>query len=189
MENKKYVPLKIVHLILMAAGLSFYIYSIAQIFSLYSDATYIVISLCQSISAVFALISGFLYLVKGYKKNAAAYYKGYVWIILIADMFAAIVGISVVTSYVVKIIWAIGLILLAVLATSKDLGKAKSITIAVCIILCKTVLLIVALSIYSVLDPVFVPVVMDAASQLVLTFTTTFMVCGKYLDKAARGAK
>ena len=189
MENKKYLPLKIIHLVFMLFGLCSYLYSIAKINAISSDMRYIVISLCQSISAIFALISGILYLVKGYKKNAATYFKGYVWIALIADMFATIVGITNIGSYFLKAVWAVGLILLAILATSKDLGKTKSYAIAICIFICKAILLGVTLSGYSILGPAFIPVVFDAVAQIILTVTTSFMVCGKYIDKDSRGAK
>ncbi len=189
MENKKYLPLKIVHLIFMALGLCFYVYSFFQIENVYDNATNKIISVFQAGTAILALISGFIYLVKGYKKNAAAYFKGYVWIILIADMFAVIVGITEAASYFCKIVWAAALILLAVLAAGKDLGKTKSFAVAGLILLCKVVLLIPIIMDRSILGAAFVPVILDMIAQIVRTITTGFMVCGKYLDKAERGTK
>lgn len=189
MENKKYLPLKIVHLIFLALGICFYVYSFFQIENVYDNATDKIIAVFQAGTAILALISGFIYLVKGYKKNAAAYFKGYVWIILIADMFAVIVGITEATSYFCKIVWAVALILLAVLAAGKDLGKIKSFAVAGLILLCKVILLITVITNHSILGVAFVPVLLDMIAQIVRTITTGLMVCGKYLDKAARGTK
>ncbi len=188
MENKK-MPFKIVHLGFMIAGLCFYVYSITQLNVVYDNKTNITISLFQAVSAILALVSGFLYLVNGYKKNAAAYYKGYVWIVLIADMFATVAGITEASSYLLKSIWAVSLILLAILATGKDLGSTKSYTIAICILLCKVVLLVASFSYRQVLGSAFIPVILDLIAQIVLTVSTTLMVCGKYIDKESRGAK
>lgn len=187
MDDKKFLPFRFVHLCFVFLGICFYIYSISKITIIYDDISDIVVSSIQSGSAILALLSGFIYFIKGYKKNAAKYFKGYVWIAVIADMFATIVGISEVPSYFIKIIWASSLVFLVILATGKDLGRENSFTLAILIFLCKFILLVSAVLNSTILGVAYIPVVLDIVAQLILTITTTLMVCGKYLDKASRG--
>lgn len=187
MNDKKYLPFKFVHLCFIFLGICFYVYSISKLSTVYDNITDIVVSLLQSVSAMLALFSGFIYFIKGYKKNAAAYFKGYVWVAVIADMFATVAGITEVPSYLIKIVWAASLIFLVILATGKDLGRENSFTLAILIFLCKFVILVSATLNSTILGLAFIPVVLDIVAQLILTITTTLMVCGKYLDKASRG--
>ena len=187
MENKEYLPIKIVHLIFIVLGMGFYVYTLFGLqndFSNTKDAVFVGIF---TVATICALISGFLYLIHGYKKNAAAYFKGYVWILLINEIFTIIWNNEITGSYYLKFIWTIGLILLTILTVGKDLGKAKSFTVAGLFFAGKLILLIYFLSKMQALGSAGINVVLGAAGQIVLAVTTAFMVCGKYLDKDARG--
>lgn len=189
MENKKYLPLKIVHLIFIVLGLGFFVYTLFGLqndFSNTKDAVFVGI---HNVATICALISGFLYLVHGYKKNAAAYFKGYVWILLINEIFTVIWNNEIAGSYYLKFIWTISLVLLTILTVGKDLGKTKSFTVAGLFLVGKLIFLIYFLSKMQALGSSGIYLVLGAAGQIVLAITTALMVCGKYLDKAERGTK
>ena len=188
MEKKKYLPLKVIHLAFMVLGLCFYAYSLSRVKeSLLFTRGFIVGSL-QSITAILTLVSGFLYLTHGYRKNAAAYYKGFVWILLIKEIISTVAG-NTSSVYLNKFIWTICLVLLTILTVGKDLGKTKSFTLVGLILAGKIILLINYISIMDALGAAGISVVMDMVGQIILTITTALMVCGKYLDKESRGAK
>ena len=187
MENKKYLPLKVIHLAFMVLGLCFYVYSLSGIKDVFAEK-FIIIAVFQTTTAIFALISGILYLTHGYKKNAVSYYKGYVWIILVNEIFSTISG-TFDESYFLKFVWIIDLVLLTILTVGKDLGKTKSFTLVGFILLGKTILLIDFVGKIQILGSIGVNAMLGMVGQLVLTITTGLMVCGKYLDKESRGAK
>lgn len=191
MDNKKYFPLKMVHLIIMVIGIALYIFSILQIRNnSFGDASTTVIVYIQSFAALCALISGFLYMLNGYKKNAAAYYKGYVWILLIAEGVAATHAISFAPSYFAKLAWILVIILFTILAVGKDLGKEKSFTISGILLAIEIGLFIYSIvSVISFLSVKTIAYIIDPIEHIILTITTMFMVCGKYVDKESRGTK
>lgn len=184
MENKKYLPLKIVHLLLVAAGIV--LYAVWLIF-FNEGATLANVSFLMNIAA---LVSCFIYLFKGYKKNAAIYYKIFMWLLLASEIieyaliFSKGIDFSVFSSFV-KVLTLVAFVLLA---GAKDYGKVKSNIISIAL---------VALTLYTVilLIPslkhlgVFNPYMIDAFGQLILASSAALMVCGKYVDKTARGTK
>ena len=188
MENKKYLPLKIVHLIFMVYGLCYSVYSLFGIKAISSDAKLTAFVILQAVTAICALAFGFLYLTHGYKKNAAAYYKGYIWFLLIFEIFATISG-NRNESFFIKFVWAIDLVLLTVLTVGKDLGKVKSFALVGLILIGKIILLVYFIVMLEPSSAFGLNGVLSMISQIVLTITTALMVCGKYLDKAERGAK
>ena len=191
MDNKKYLPLKMIHLAIMIIGIVLYVFSIFQIKNdVFSDATTKTIIYIQSIAALCALISGFLYMANGYKKNAVAYYKGYSWILLAAEGLAATRAISFAPSYIAKLAWILAIILFTILATGKDLGKTKSFSIAGLLLVIECGLFIYStVSVISFVSVETIAYIIDPIEHIILTITTAFMVCGKYLDKESRGAK
>ena len=190
MENKKYLPLKIVHLIFIVLGLGFYVYTLFGLKDAFPDTKDAVFVGVFTVATVCALVSGFLYLIHGYKKNAAAYFKGYVWILLIAEGIGACVAIKNGNSYIIKFAKMACVILFTMLATGKDMGKKRSFSIAGTLLVIEVALLIHYLIKYLPgIDATLLPYIFDPIEHVVLTITTIFMVCGKYIDKETRGAK
>ena len=186
MDNKKYLPFKIAHLVFMAIAIGLVVFSIVNIAN---DPLGDIISYLQCGSALLALISGFIYIISGYKKNAVAYYKGYVWILLIAEGIAACVAISYGNSYIIKFAKMACVILFAMLATGKDMGKKRSYNIAGILLIIEVALLVHYLIKYLPgIDATLLPYIFEPIEHVVLTITTIFMVCGKYIDKESRGA-
>lgn len=185
MENKKNLPLKVVHLFFMVLGLCFCVHDLLGIKNVYTDTKFAVFAAFHTSAAIFALISGILYLTHGYKKNAAAYYKVYIMFLLVFDIFSTISG-NLDDSYFMKFVWVINLVLLTILAVGKDLGKTKSFTLVGLILVGKIIVFIGMLKTFGSFD---VNLVLGMVAQIVLIITTGLMVCGKYLDKESRGAK
>lgn len=187
MDNKKYLPFKIAHLVFMVIAIGLVVFSIVNIAN---DPLGDIISYLQGGSALLALISGFIYIISGYKKNAAAYYKGYVWILLIAEGIAMCVSISNGTNYIVKFVKMATVVLFTILATGKDLGKKKSYSLAGTLFVIEVALLVRSLiKFLPGIDATLLPYIFEPIEHVVLTITTIFMVCGKYIDKESRGAK
>lgn len=67
MENKKYLPLKVIHSIFMIIGLCFYAFSLIEVKNTQTDTSWIISAALQSSSAILVLLSGLLYLTHGYK--------------------------------------------------------------------------------------------------------------------------
>ena len=171
----------------MVIGMALFTYSIVNIAN---DPLGDIISYLQGGSTLLALVSGFIFIVNGYKKNAAAYYKGYVLILLIAEAITTCVAITYDASYLIKFARIAAVILFTILAVGKDLGKRKSIIISVALlvieiaILANTIVLILPY-----LSATSIPYLFDPIGHVILAITTIFMVCGKYIDKDSRGAK
>ena len=189
MENKKYLPIKIIHLILMVAAIVFCCLSLTKI-NLSTVNFFNSAMIVAYITEIIALISGIVYLAYGYKKNAAIYYKAFMVILVIAQavfcywQLLGVIAPEPLTAGIVAILNIVPLIMLTILATGKDLGKTKSYIIVAIILACRigTIILdLVALG--------FGPIIYFRISDVLLAGTAFFMVTGKYLDKAARGTK
>lgn len=189
MKNKKYLTLKVIHLIFMILGLCYYLYSLYGIKDGHYQAKDVVFIVILTITTVCALISGFIYLIHGYKKNSAAYFKGYVWVILINELFTAVWNIGLSSSYFLKMVCSIELIFLTILTVGKDLGKTRSFTVVGLFFIGKLIMLINSFSYIQAFGSTGISIVLGYAGQIVLAITTGLMVCGKYIDKESRGAK
>ena len=190
MENKKYLPVKIFHLILMAASIVLYAITLIS-FSRERSA----LNNISTVVNIAAMLAGIVYLAFGYKKKAHLCYKLFMWLFAISAIFqyVAIYRDAVSGPVYVTFVKFITFALIILLAGAKDYGAVKSNIIS---------LAIVALNIFTLVDScifaadVFVnaglsvpPLIFTSIGQLVLASTAAFMVCAKYLDKAERGAK
>ena len=190
MENKKYLPIKIVHLILMVASIVLYAITLIS-FSKERP----VLNNISTVANIVAMTVGIIYLAYGYRKKASLYYKLFMWLFVISTIFqyVAIYQDAVTGPVHITFIKFITFALVVLLAGAKDYGVVKSNIIS---------LTIIALNIYTLVDScvaasdVFIktglsvqPLIFTSIGQFVLASTAAFMVCGKYLDKEFRGAK
>lgn len=195
MENKKYLPIKIIHLILMVAAIILCFVSLMKtdtIAEFFSDPG---LHIASYIAAIFALISGIIYLAFGYKKNAAVYYKAFMVILVVVQaiicyrqMTGAISPDAVQASFI-AICNIVSFIMLVILATGKDLGKAKAYVVASILLVCRLSILILDLIVFRGMLRFVIAIISFAVSDVLLAGTAFFMVTGKYLDKDARGTK
>ena len=188
MEKKKYLPLKVIHLAFMVLGLCLYVYALTKAKSVLTTTSAYLIGILPTIIAILALISGFIYLVHGYKKNAAAYYKGFVWILLIKEIITTVSG-NIMSSSLLMYVRVIDLVLLTILTVGKDLGKTKSLTLVGLIFVGKMIVFVNYLISLQSLGLGVTARGVDSIGQIILTVTTCLMVIGKYLNKAERGTK
>ena len=189
MENKKYLPVKIVHLILMVAAIILCCVSLTKISAdtrVFSDSG---LRMVSYIAEIIALISGIIYLAFGYKKNAAVYYKAFMVILVIVQAIICYRQMVGEVSPRAAILSIIPFIMLVILATGKDLGKAKSYIIAAILLVCRLIILVLDISVFGAMLNTGFSIICFAVSDVLLAGTTFFMVTGKYLDKTERGTK
>lgn len=96
MNDKKYMPFKIAHLVLMTLTIVITLVGMIQMTKKFgggSDVA-VIIRLLSSVVRIMAMFVGILYLVKGYKKSSAVYYKMFFWLMMVALVFRFIVFIT-----------------------------------------------------------------------------------------------
>ena len=175
-KNSTYKVILILSLICIAAGLVLSALSITG-----NDS-----NLPQQIACLFniaALIYAAYYILAGYSKDAAKYYKTYAAIFALAQVAALSAIGATANSYIGTLLSALTLAAILVLLFSKDLGKQKSMS------LCVALLVLVVLSFISALvNEGWISVVMfPIIVRFVLACILTIMTVAKYIDKAARG--
>lgn len=188
MENKSYLKLKILHLILMAIALVLSVFIIVKTCDF--TTIYGVLALLFSFVRLIALIFGLVYIFNGFKKDVSNFYKGYM-LLYVVSMFLFSTN-SIATkdvSYFEAFLNNGALVASLVLAIGKDLGKKNTYIAAIALLLCTLVPLIIygfTFTNYGNEGLIFLGC---AISNFLLAVTATFMVYEKYTDKVARGRK
>ena len=138
----------------------------------------------DSIVCIIALVFGLFYSLNGYKKDAAKYYKSFMYLFFVSSVLSLLVPsiapLSGKTNYFIASINVIILVLVFLLAFIKDLGVNKSTNIS---------MLILILNIVKLFYNVQITVFLLGFSNLVLACILCVFVSAKYADKEARGAK
>ena len=185
-ENKLYKTILIVFLVLIAAGLAV---SAQAVVNEESDAW----TRISGAFIMFALISAGHYLLEGYAKNAASYFKAFL-ALFSAALFTSMIAIAVTSTNGFPILLcglAFGVVLALLL--SKDLGRKYSFILCAAVIVCTLASLVY--SIVRVLNGAIVGKVLPTtvigsnASRLILACVLGVMMYAKYLNKAERGSK
>ena len=187
MENKKYLPLKIVQLLLIVAGVVLYVITLIA-FTQGASA----INIISTVLNILALAAGFVYLIMGYKKEAHLYYKIFMWLFMVAEIIECTaifsIGSSLSTFSVFIKVFALAIVIL--LGGAKDYGKVKSNIVSIALVVINIYTVIMVIIAMPNLTETIVPaeaMLFDAIGQLLLASTAALMVCFKYLDKDARG--
>ena len=138
----------------------------------------------SAITKLVALVFAGFYIILGYRKNAAKYYKIFGFLYMISIVFAIIACISNTPAVVDIICYSLSVIGALVLIFVKDFGKAKAL--ATCGVL---VLLQIVSAIFSYIegDPTIVKINVFMLLDLACLFG--IMTYAKYLDKDERGTK
>ena len=190
MENKKYLPIKIVHLILMVAGIVLYAITLIS-FSQERPA----LDNISTVISILAMIAGIVYLAFGYKKKANLYYKLFMWLFVISAIFeyVAIYRMPARGSVYATFVKFIAFALIVLLAGAKDYGAVKSNIISLALVAINIFMLIdgfiSAANTFTEAGLAVEPMIFASIGRFVLASTAALMVCGKYLDKAERGTK
>ena len=144
-----------------------------------------------SIIEIIAIICGFMYFWKGYKKDAAKYFRAMMFLIastyVIDYIVLAITGSanSATANYfeVVIVLIIYGNYLL--LAVAKDLGEKTTKTLIVINILAYIVALIATITIYGS----DISTILQSIEWIVSAVIVYFMAKAKYIDKSNRNTK
>jgi len=183
MEKKKVVPtwVSVVLLVICAAVLVFNIIDIANN---QLGIGYTICLLAETISIILAVF----YCLSGYKKSSAVLFKSVVFTRWIASAVALYLQYqSAETSAFTNTSYLLALVFfacLSVFAIAKDIGKPRSITMAIimiCVPVIETIYLIALVG--------FNPAIFRFLSYILLSIIFLLMVYAKYKDKEARGTK
>ena len=157
---------------------------VLSVITLSSDGA-TVTRILSAITKLAALLFAGFYIILGYRKNAAKYYKIYGFLYMLSAFLSIITCIINPPLAVVNII-CYTLIIIGALALVfvKDLGKTKALTISGIIVLLQIVCAIFA---YIEGDPTIVKINIFMLLDLACLFG--IMTYAKYLDKAERGTK
>ena len=154
------------------------VFSVIGIVNADMNATRIISHIAAIVSLVFAAF----YILSGYRKNAAKYYKVY------GALLAIIFLISILTASVnsrgsIGIMAAsLSLVFVLVLLLSENLGKAKSFILCGLLVIFNVVLLIIG-------QNVTATTVIAKLVKIDLACLYGIMTFAKYLDKTERGTK
>lgn len=197
-KMKKFSILMTCHLILMVMILIFSILSTIMLLSGFgfsselnpeSEKLQVILRGSMNIINVLAIVSGMVYLWKGYGKDVAAYYRT-MMLLQVVSSAIMIVLISIyfstgALSIISLVVMSVKVLLLLVLTFMNNWGKKNSMALF-CIILIVDIIGIVCMFIgVSRADLVYR--ISDAASRLILDGTIGLAIKGKYDDKERRG--
>ena len=153
---------------------------VAILFRLYFITVFPIATKIDSIICIAALIFGLFYSLSGYKKDAAKYYKAFMYLYLISSIFSLVASCD---GNVLSIIANVIILVSAfILSFVKDLGEKKSDGLA---------LVILAISIFKlcIVTTKTIPHISVAFANLMLACILCVFVAAKYADKKSRGAK
>ena len=195
MNNKNYLPIKILHLVLMFGALLGSCYVLYHNLSLAGFHTYMFAS---GISPIIAIVFGLYYFFKGYKKNAAVYYKLFMAFFLLEFVLSVLAGMTssrVQYEYLPAIADLTTLVSISLLYFGRDLGKTRSSVLAIIIVICRIVMLVLTFTASAQdMNDLFarsgvIIYVIRLLTDVLLAGSAGLMVYGKYVDKESRGAK
>ena len=142
-----------------------------------------VLTKIDSIVCIAALIFGLVYSFNGYKKDAAKYYKIFMYLYLLSSLVAVSTYFEG-TKLIIFISNIIVSICLFVLAFAKDIGKEKS---NFCALL--TLALSLAKLLFALQGPTNMAGISAEFASVALACVLCVFVSAKYKDKEARGSK
>ena len=173
------------------------IYKVILVFNLLLIAAAVVLSIIgingegatltrmlATVVRLFALLFAGFYLLSGYSKNAAKYYKTF-GIIYALTIVVGIITCITNTVFVMDIICSVLLLIgILVLVSVKNLGKTKSFVICAFLVALQIACVVL---VYLEGDPIIVKIDMFMGVDLACLYG--IMTYAKYLDKAERGTK
>lgn len=185
MEEKKSGFLKVIHLILMVALAILNVIVLISYFT--GTAAPKTLDVLLHISNILALVSGMIYLWKGYSKSAAIYYKVFMLLTAVSSILLSTAFITGLGFNVGSALLFVEFAILLLLTFAKDLGKRNTWILFGALVALTLVYGIVYLPRY--FNYQFLVVLTTILSKLVLLGTIAFAIRGKYADKDARGTK
>lgn len=193
--KKSFTPIMIVHMILMALVLAFSIYNLIMVLTgsgvAFSDAEHMRVGLLVAVNiiTIAALLCGIVYLRKGYSKEAAPFYKGFM-LLIFAAWIIRIVLLCIANQYAQYTYFSLALSLTIVCAVVVFvLGLIKNIGERSGWILMVFLLVVDCVSLFLTMDSAYMQMyrIIDIISHIVLDINIGLAVRGKFADKTSRG--
>ena len=199
---KKFSPIMICNLVLMILLLAFSLVCVVMIFgglkpapAGYSDAEKLAWNVYGAVNAVniLALACGIVYICKGYSKQAAGFYKAFMFFLAVASIPNIVInvllgqdGSSIIHSLPISIaIMVLKAAILLIFVFWKDLGRRNTwILFAVLLVLD-----VIYGFLFSDISGIRAFRVVTILSRLVTDGTIALAINGKFTDKVRRGRK
>ena len=183
-EQKSNAPM-VLHLILMAA---LAVLNVIVLISCFTAAPAPkTLDVLLHLSTLLALASGLVYLLRGYRKSAAIYYKVFLLLTAVSSVFLSSALISGFGFNLGSALLFVEIAVLLILTFGKDLGKRNTWMLFCALLVLILVYGLVYLPRY--FNHQYLVVISTLLSKLVLLGTIGFAIYGKYADKDARGTK
>ena len=193
---KKNSPLKFIHLSLMVILMFCSSFSTVMFFTRNEAAVAgkgemeVILNGCSTMVVVLMLITGILYLVHGYKKNAAVYYLAFILLLGLVNVLVVLIDVLYTQKtplIIIKcILYSAKIIVLLIMAFGKNLGKKMTWTLLYVVVALDIAGMIVML-IYMFQNG-FDFALMGVVAAIVADVTIGLAIRGKYQDKESRGS-
>lgn len=170
-----YKVILILNLLFIAAGV---VFSVIGIANADMNATRII----SHITAIASLVFAAFYILSGYRKNAAKYYKVYGALLAIVFLISILSASVNSRGSIGTMVASLSLVLVLVLLLSENLGKAKSLILCGLLVIINVVLLAIG-------QNATATTVIAKLVKIDLVCLYGIMTYAKYLDKAERGTK
>lgn len=187
MDDKKFVPFKIIHLFLVLCALAINAIGMIADNSAFGNSP---LTIVDGVLCELALVIGFIYIAFGYKKNAAIFYK----LFMVATVAVAIIeAVNIITLISVPVyvafIYLIALVILTTLAVATDFGELRTTLFAIALMVLRMALIVLSFNVIKQMPTALMGFIGNDIAMLFLTATLCLMVYGKYIDKESRGTK
>ncbi len=193
---KKNSPLKLLHLALMVILMFGSSFSTVMFFTRNEAAVAgkgemeVILNGCSTMVVVLMLITGILYLVHGYKKNAAVYYLAFILLLGLVNVLVVLIDVLYTQKtplIIIKcILYSAKIIVLLIMALGKNLGKKMTWTLLYVVVALDIAGMIVML-IYMFQNG-FDFAMIGVVAAIVADVTIGLAIRGKYEDKESRGS-
>ena len=193
---KKNSPLKLLHLALMVILMFGSSFATVMFFTRNETAVAgkgemeVILNGCVTLVVVLMLITGILYLVHGYKKNAAVYYLAFILLLVLVNLFVVLIDVLYTQKtplIIIKcILYSAKIIVLLIMAFGKNLGKKMTWTLLYVVVALDIAGMIVML-IYMFQNG-FDFALIGVFAAIVADVTMGLAIRGKYQDKESRGS-
>ena len=192
--KKKMTTVMIVHLILMGILAVMNVYAIIRSLAMSADENSVFRQQYGSTGVLYvaiwffniaALVFGIVYLLRGYEKNAAGFYKAYLLIVTAVFVLRAVAVLYIFQSFTINLLLSIiNIVLFLVLAFWPNLGKRATWILFIVLVILN---LVGGFLWTNSGSDVAVFRVISVLSRLLFLGTVGLNIRGKYEDKDARG--
>lgn len=136
------------------------------------------------ITLILSLLSAIVYCIYGYKKNAASYFKAFITFFALSRLPLIYTRVKMGGRVDRILLEAVVFAMLCILSIAKDLGKSKSILIAI-----NNFLLTSHVTVTNIITNNKLNYLYGSIISTILSLILILMILAKYYDKQERGSK